>query len=180
MESTRTSSRHVKNLECNRLPRACVKPKNCYDLGEYNFSGDLDLIRFIRLAQDEGLYVILRPGPYICAERDMGGLPYWLLNKHPEVVLRSIDPKYTEYVERWMNVLLPMITPLLYGNGGPVILIQVENEYGFYHACDHEYNLWLRDLFRKHVQEKAVLFTTDSPFEWVMKCGKIPGKLHSE
>ncbi|KAL0271752.1 UNVERIFIED_CONTAM: hypothetical protein PYX00_008749 [Menopon gallinae] len=142
--------------------------------GEYHFSGDLDLVKFIRLAQEEGLYVILRPGPYICAERDMGGLPYWLLNKHPKIVLRSSDPKYTEYVERWMNVLLPKISPLLFGNGGPIILVQVENEYGFYHACDHNYNLWLRDLFKRHVRDKAVLFTTDSPSDRVMKCGKIP------
>lgn len=143
--------------------------------GVYNFDDELDIRKFIKIAQEEDLYVILRPGPYICAERDMGGLPFWLLQKHPDIYLRTMDPKYTKYVERWLNILFKEINDLLYGHGGPIILVQVENEYGSYPACDHNYGIWLRDLFLNHLQNKAVLFTTDGMSEKDLKCGKIPG-----
>lgn len=143
--------------------------------GVYNFDNELDIRRFIKIAQEEDLFVILRPGPYICAERDMGGLPFWLLKKHPDVYLRTMDPKYIKYVERWMDVLFKEISDLLLGNGGPIILVQVENEYGSYPACDYDYGIWLRNLFKKYTQDKAVLFTTDGMSEKDLKCGKIPG-----
>lgn len=143
--------------------------------GQYDFSGELNVTNFINIAKEEGLYVILRPGPYICAERDMGGLPFWLLQKNPDVRLRTSDPKYTKYVERWLVVLLTEVKPLLYGNGGPVILVQVENEYGSYFACDRPHLIWLRDLFNKYVEDNAVLFTTDGGSSSYLKCGKIPG-----
>ena len=75
--------------------------------------------------QEVGLYVLLRPGPYICAERDGGGLPFWLYQDHPDIVLRSSDPNYLAAVDRWWNVLLPRMKPLLYQNGGNIILVQV-------------------------------------------------------
>ena len=75
--------------------------------------------------QEVGLYVLLRPGPYICAEREGGGLPFWLYAEHPDMVLRSSDKNYLAAVERWWNVLLPRIEPLLFQNGGPIILVQV-------------------------------------------------------
>ncbi|XP_035261367.1 beta-galactosidase-like isoform X2 [Anguilla anguilla] len=90
----------------------------------YNFSGDRDLEHFLHLAQEVGLLVILRLGPYICAEWDMGGLPAWLLNKK-DIVLRSSDADYIAAVYKWMGKLLPMIKPFLYQNGGPIITVQV-------------------------------------------------------
>ncbi|XP_040892009.1 beta-galactosidase [Toxotes jaculatrix] len=140
--------------------------------GQYSFSGDRDLEYFLQLAQDIGLLVILRPGPYICAEWDMGGLPAWLLNKK-NIVLRSSDPDYIAAVDKWMGKLLPMIKPYLYQNGGPVITVQVENEYGSYFACDYNYLRHLTKLFRSHLGEEVVLFTTDGAGLGYLKCGSI-------
>ena len=92
--------------------------------GVTDFSGQQDLVQYVRLAQELGLLVILRPGPYIDAERDLGGLPYWLLRREG-IRLRSSDPLYMAAVTAWYNQLLPRIKPLLYINGGPVIMVQV-------------------------------------------------------
>ncbi|XP_041840027.1 beta-galactosidase [Melanotaenia boesemani] len=142
--------------------------------GRYSFSGDRDVEYFLKLAQDIGLLVILRPGPYICAEWDMGGLPAWLLNKK-DIVLRSSDPDYIAAVDKWMGKLLPMMKPYLYQNGGPVITVQVENEYGSYFACDYDYMRHLTKLFRSHLGDEVVLFTTDGATLNFLKCGSIQG-----
>lgn len=142
--------------------------------GLYSFSGEKDLEYFLKLAQDIGLLVILRPGPYICAEWDMGGLPAWLLNK-TDIVLRSSDPDYIAAVDKWMGKLLPMIKPFLYQNGGPIITVQVENEYGSYFACDYNYLRYLSQLFRFHLGDEVVLFTTDGAALKYLKCGSIQG-----
>ncbi|XP_054271628.1 beta-galactosidase-like isoform X2 [Macrosteles quadrilineatus] len=143
--------------------------------GVFDFTGENDLEHFIKLAEEEGLLVILRPGPYICAERDLGGYPVWLLHKNPKMQLRTSDPSHTKYVQIWIDTLLSRLEHLLYGNGGPIIMVQVENEYGSYSTCDRNYTLWLRDLFVKHVGTKAVLFTTDGAAKGFLKCGPIPG-----
>ena len=94
--------------------------------GVTDFSGQQDLVQYLQLAQELGLLVILRPGPYIDAERDLGGLPYWLLRR-PDVRLRSSDPQYMAAVTSWYDQLLPRIRPLLYANGGPVIMVQASH-----------------------------------------------------
>ncbi|VVC31544.1 Glycoside hydrolase superfamily,Beta-galactosidase 1-like,Glycoside hydrolase, family [Cinara cedri] len=142
--------------------------------GIYNFEGIADLEYFLKLIKDENMYLLLRPGPYICAERDFGGFPYWLLNVTPKNSLRTNNLSYTKYVSKWFSVLMPKIQPYLYGNGGNIIMVQVENEYGSYYACDSEYKLWLRDLFRSYVQNNAVLYTTDGCGESYVHCGSIP------
>ncbi|XP_064201075.1 beta-galactosidase [Anguilla rostrata] len=140
----------------------------------YNFSGDRDLEHFLHLAQEVGLLVILRPGPYICAEWDMGGLPAWLLNKK-DIVLRSSDADYIAAVDKWMGKLLPMIKPFLYQKGGPIITVQVENEYGSYFACDYNYLRHLTQLFRSHLGQEVVLFTTDGAGVGYLRCGALQG-----
>ncbi|CAL8331462.1 unnamed protein product [Lota lota] len=141
---------------------------------QYIFNGDRDLENFLQLAQDIGLLVILRPGPYICAEWDMGGLPAWLLKKKA-IVLRSSDPNYIAAVDTWMGKLLPMMKPFLYQNGGPIISVQVENEYGSYFTCDYNYMRHLSKLFRGHLGDEVVLFTTDGAGLAYLKCGSIQG-----
>ncbi|VVC32178.1 Glycoside hydrolase superfamily,Beta-galactosidase 1-like,Glycoside hydrolase, family [Cinara cedri] len=140
----------------------------------YNFEDMADLEHFLQLIKDEGMYVLLRPGPYICAERDFGGFPYWLLNVVPRKRLRTNDPSYKHYITKWFNVLMPKIDRFLYGNGGNIIMVQVENEYGSYNACDQKYMLWLRDLFKSYVGYKALLYTTDGCGYQYFTCGSIP------
>ncbi|KAI2668147.1 Beta-galactosidase [Labeo rohita] len=142
--------------------------------GQYDFSGDRDLEHFLQLCQDIGLLVIMRPGPYICAEWDMGGLPSWLLRKK-DIVLRSSDPDYIAAVDKWMGKLLPIINHYLYQNGGPIITVQVENEYGSYFACDYNYMRHLSQLFRSYLGEEVVLFTTDGAGVGYLKCGSLQG-----
>ncbi|XP_075151363.1 beta galactosidase [Haematobia irritans] len=142
--------------------------------GDYIWSGIADIERFIELAHAEGFHVILRPGPYICAERDNGGLPHWLFTKYPGIKMRTSDPNYTKEVSIWYSKLMTRMQRFLHGNGGPIIMVQVENEYGAFHACDHNYLNWLRDETQKYVQDRALLFTTDIPNERI-SCGKIEG-----
>ncbi|EHH51741.1 hypothetical protein EGM_11177 [Macaca fascicularis] len=142
--------------------------------GQYQFSEDHDVEYFLRLAHELGLLVILRPGPYICAEWEMGGLPAWLLEKEA-ILLRSSDPDYLAAVDKWLGVLLPKMKPLLYQNGGPIITVQVENEYGSYFACDFDYLRFLQKRFHHHLGDDVVLFTTDGAHETFLQCGALQG-----
>jgi beta-galactosidase len=99
--------------------------------GEFNWTGQADVAEFCRLAQKEGLWVILRPGPYACAEWEMGGFPWWLL-KEPDIKLRTRDPRYMAAVRRYLTEVGRVLAPLQITRGGPILMVQVENEYGFY------------------------------------------------
>ncbi|XP_077435761.1 beta-galactosidase-1-like protein isoform X1 [Vanacampus margaritifer] len=142
--------------------------------GIHNFTGDRDLEHFLDLANQTGLLVILRPGPYICAEWEMGGLPAWLLQRN-NIRLRSADTDYLQAVTNWFAVLLPKMTPWLYVNGGNIISVQVENEYGSYYACDYNYLRHLRTLLRVYLGKDTVLFTTDGNTDKEMRCGTLEG-----
>jgi beta-galactosidase len=99
--------------------------------GQYVWTGQADDAEFCRLAQEEGLWVILRPGPYACAEWEMGGSPWWLL-KNNDIGLRSTDPRYLEPVKAYLKEVGRRLGPLQITHGGPIIMAQVENEYGFF------------------------------------------------
>ncbi|NWX17906.1 BGAL galactosidase, partial [Aegotheles bennettii] len=142
--------------------------------GVYDFSGDRDVEAFLDLTAELGLLVILRPGPYICAEWEMGGLPAWLLWR-PDIVLRSSDPAYLAAVDSWLHVLLPKIKPRLYHHGGNIISVQVENEYGSYYACDYDYLRYLLGSFRALLGSEVLLFTTDSTRVEELRCGTLQG-----
>ncbi len=133
----------------------------------------------MKTAEDLGLYVLLRPGPYICAERNGGGLPFWLYQLHPDIKLRSSDPNFLKHVDQWWDVLLPRIKPHLYINGGNVIMVQLENEYGSYGLqtkdCDLEYMSHLRDLAKHYLGPDVVLYTTDGDADNYLRCGRVPG-----
>ncbi|KAK7153894.1 hypothetical protein R3I94_007300 [Phoxinus phoxinus] len=142
--------------------------------GVFSFSGDRDLEYFLNLANQTGLLVILRPGPYICAEWEMGGLPAWLLQK-PNIILRSADTEYLQAASDWLALLLTKMKPWLYQNGGNIISVQVENEYGSYFACDYNYLRHLHTLFRLFLGEDVILFTTDGNTDKEMSCGTLEG-----
>lgn len=136
-----------------------------------DFSGWRDVARFIRLAGRAGLDVIVRPGPYICAEWDNGGFPAWL-TASPGIGLRSSDPKFTAAVGTWFDQLLPQLTPLLACNGGPIVAVQVENEYGSY-GDDQEYLRWNRQaLAERGITE--ILFTADGGTDFFLDGGALP------
>ena len=138
--------------------------------GAYDFSGNNDVAEFIREAQEEGFYVILRPGPFVCAEWEFGGYPAWLL-KDPTTVVRSQDPKFLEPATRWIKRLGQELAPLQVGNGGPVILVQVENEYGSF-GDDHDYMEKNRQALIDAGFTKAQLYTADGPS--VIANGSLP------
>ena len=98
--------------------------------GNFNFEGNLNIDKFLQTAQDLGLYAIVRPSPFICAEWEFGGLPAWLLNK--DMRIRSSDPAFIEMVGRYYDHLLPRLVSRLLDNGGNILMMQVENEYGSY------------------------------------------------
>jgi beta-galactosidase GanA len=92
----------------------------------YDFEGQNDIFRFIDLAHQRGFYVILRPGPYVCAEHDYGGLPWWLLMNGTETIRpRTSEKNYMFALKRWLQVLMPKFVPYLLKNGGPIISVQV-------------------------------------------------------
>lgn len=139
--------------------------------GVFDFSGILDLERFIETAERLGLLVILRPGPYICAEWEFGGLPSWLLS-YPDIALRCNDPLYLEKVIPYYRELFDRIRPHLVTNGGSVIMVQVENEYGSY-GDDKEYLRRVVDIYRDNGID-CLLFTSDGTLRWMMGGGSLP------
>ncbi|MGW2303963.1 glycoside hydrolase family 35 protein [Streptomyces sp. NPDC001809] len=134
--------------------------------------GGLDLPRFLELAAAEGLYVLLRPGPYICAEWEGGGLPSWLLAE-PDIRLRSRDPRFLAAVDDFFGRLLPPLRPHLASRGGPVLAVQVENEYGAY-GDDTAYLEHLAGSLRAQGVD-VPLFTCDQPVD--LERGALPGVL---
>jgi len=126
---------------------------------KFNFEGQNDLAAFIRLCQENGMYVILRPGPYVCAEWEMGGLPWWLLKKK-DIRLRENDPYFIERVDKFQKAVAENVKGLTVADGGPIIMVQVENEYGSY-GIDKEYVGNIRDMLRKNFGNDITLFQCD-------------------
>ena len=127
--------------------------------GKFDFTGNNDVAAFCRLAQKNGMYVIVRPGPYVCAEWEMGGLPWWLLKKK-DIRLREQDPYFLERVKIFEREVGKQLQPLTIQNGGPIIMIQVENEYGSY-GEDKPYVSEIRDCLRDIYGPDMALFQCD-------------------
>ena len=137
--------------------------------GNFNFEGNLNIDKFLQIAQDLGLYAIVRPSPFICAEWEFGGLPAWLLTK--DMRIRSSDPTFVEMVGRYYDHLLPRLVSRLLENGGNILMMQVENEYGSY----GEDKTYLREI-RRLMEECSVtcpLFTSDGPWRATLKAGTL-------
>jgi len=139
----------------------------------YEFSGFTDIVQFLQIAQELGLKAIVRPGPYICSEWEFGALPAWLLNL-PGLRLRCHNDVYLAAVKKWFDVLLPKLRPLLHTQGGPIIALQVENEYGSY-GNDKEYLGALRQMYLDHGLDQIVLFTSDGGCDYMLQGGMLPG-----
>ena len=125
----------------------------------FDFTGQNDLAEFVRLCQENGMYVILRPGPYVCAEWEMGGLPWWLLKKK-DIQLREADPYFMERVDKFQKAVADQVGGLTIADGGPIIMVQVENEYGSY-GIDKPYVSQIRDMLRKNFGNDVTLFQCD-------------------
>ncbi len=127
--------------------------------GEFDFTGQNDLREFIKLCKENDMKVILRPGPYVRAEWEMGGLPWWLLKKK-DIRLRENDPYFLERVDKFQKAVADQVSALTIANGGPIIMVQVENEYGSY-GEDKKYVANIRDMLRKNFGDEVTLFQCD-------------------
>ncbi len=164
----------LKNLGMNTvetyIPWNIHEPRK----GEFCFEGMCDIVKFVKLAEKLGLYVILRPSPYICAEWEFGGLPGWLLTGD-DVRLRVSDPVFLGHVREYYDVLLPLLKPLQFTEGGNVILMQVENEYGYF-GNDRKYMEQMRDMMLAG-GITVPLITSDGPAAESIEGGMVEGAL---
>jgi beta-galactosidase len=136
--------------------------------GQFDFTEDNDVAAYVRLAQDEGLDVILRPGPYVCAEWDFGGLPAWLL-RDGDVRVRAADARFIDPVRRWFVRLGEELAPLQRKHGGPIIAVQLENEYGAF-GNDPEYLRAVRAVIEEAGFADTPVFTIDQPGDLAAGC----------
>ncbi|KAI0008119.1 family 35 glycoside hydrolase [Xylariaceae sp. FL0662B] len=132
-----------------------------------------DIAKFFRIAQEEGLNVILRPGPYICGEREWGGFPAWL-SQIPGMQVRTFNDPFMDAAKRYLERLAADLKDLQVTRGGPLLMVQVENEYGSY-GENHDYTQGLRDILLANFE--VPLYTNDGGVDWTLKGGEVPGVL---
>ncbi len=140
--------------------------------GQWDFTGINDLKKFVETAGEVGLKVIMRPGPYVCGERDFGGLPPWLL-KDPELKVRCTNPTYMSNVEDYVKQIADQVRDLQVTKGGPIIMWQIENEYGSY-GNDRPYLEQLVSLWKKNGID-VPFFTADGAGKQNIEAGSLPG-----
>lgn len=126
---------------------------------KFDFTGQNDLREFVKLCQANDMKVILRPGPYVCAEWEMGGLPWWLLQKK-DIRLREADSYFLERVDKFQRAVADQVGDMIVDKGGPIIMVQVENEYGSY-GIDKPYVAAIRDMLRKNFGNDVAMFQCD-------------------
>ncbi len=145
--------------------------------GEFTFTGETDVRRMLKLCQDNGLWVILRPGPYCCAEVEYGGIPWWTA-KHPDVKVRSTDAQWLAWCRRYLAQVQKQVADLTVEKGGPLLMVQIENEIGITRPASNDYMVALEKVFRE-VGFTGQLFTCDpagTP-EWRDAAFRLPGVL---
>jgi beta-galactosidase len=140
--------------------------------GHFDFTGNNDVAEFVRIAKEEGLWVILRPSPYVCAEWEFGGYPYWLQNEKG-LIVRSTEEKYIAEYRKYINEVGKQLAPLQINHGGNILMVQIENEYGSYGA-DKAY-LELNQKLFKEAGFDGILYTCDPAKD--VKKGHLPGLL---
>ncbi|MCK6080209.1 beta-galactosidase [Microbacterium sp. EYE_5] len=164
--------RKAKQMGLNTIETYVAWNAHAPQEGVFDLSGQLDLARFLDEVHDEGMYAIVRPGPYICAEWDGGGLPAWLF-RSGTVGVRRNEPQFMAAVETYLRALGEVFVPRQIDRGGPIILVQIENEYGAY-GSDASYLRALVDITRDS-GITVPLTTVDQPTPEMLEAGSIPG-----
>jgi len=165
--------RMAKAMGCNTIAAYMFWNYHEREPGVFDFAtGNRDIAAFIRLVQAEGMYVLVRPGPYVCAEWDFGGLPPYLL-RIPDIKVRCSDSRYMEAVGRYVARLASVIRPLMLTNGGPVLMVQIENEYGSY-GNDRGYLEALREMWTRN-GIAGPFYTADGATPYMLEAGNIDG-----
>lgn len=164
----------MKAMGLNCVETYCAWNMHEKKMDEFDFSGNLDISEFIKIANEEGLLAIVRPGPYICSEWEFGGLPWWLQTLE-DMEIRCQNKTYMERFEKYLSAVFEEIRPHLSTNGGNVIMLQCENEYGYY-GDDKEYLKKLYKIFRDHGID-VPLFTSDGTREADLRDGTVDGCL---
>lgn len=164
--------RLLKLKECGLNCVETYVPWNLHEKeeGVFDFSDNLDLLAFIDTAKDLGLYTIIRPGPYICAEWESGGLPYWLKN-YADLQIRTYNARFLEKVEKYLLQVVRLIKPYLIENGGNILMLQIENEYGTFYQ-DKKYLNALKSIYDREIPE-CMLFTADGAWEEAQNGGRV-------
>lgn len=165
--------RMTKAMGCNTLSAYIFWNYHEVSEGVYDFtSGNRNLAEFLRLAASEGMWVLVRPGPYVCAEWDFGGIPTYLL-KHPDIKVRCMDERYMKAAENYLNALAKELKPFMVSNGGPVLMLQLENEYGSY-GNDRQYLARIKRIWEQN-GITGPFFTGDGPTTYMLEAGSFPG-----
>jgi beta-galactosidase len=163
----------TKAMGCNTVAAYIFWNYHEGEPGQFDFQTEnRNITEFIKTIQQEGLWVILRPGPYVCAEWEFGGLPPYLL-RIPDIKIRCLDPHYMQAVERYLTKLASVIRPLLVTRGGPILMLQIENEYGSY-GNDKTYLEALRAIWIRNGID-VPFFTADGPTPYMLEAGNIDG-----
>jgi hypothetical protein len=163
----------AKAMGCNTISAYIFWNFHESEEGVYDFeTGNHNLSEFFKIVQEEGMWLILRPGPYVCAEWDLGGIPSYLLGI-PDIKLRSLDARYMAAAERYMGKLSELIKPYLITKGGPILMLQIENEYGSY-GNDKNYLLKLKEIWAS-LGIDIPTFTCDGPTTKMLEAGTLKG-----
>lgn len=163
----------AKAMGCNTISAYIFWNYHEAQEGIYDFStGNHNIGEFFKIVQEEGMWLILRPGPYVCAEWELGGIPPYLL-RIPDIKLRSLDPRYMAASEKYMARLAEEIKPYLITKGGPILMLQIENEYGSY-SNEKNYLMRIREVWTS-LGINVPTFTGDGPTTKMLEAGTLPG-----
>jgi beta-galactosidase len=163
----------AKAMGCNTIAAYIFWNYHETEEGVFDFTSENhNLAKFFQIVQEEGMWLILRPGPYVCAEWDLGGIPSYLL-RVPDIKLRTLDPRYMKAAERYMTNLAEVIKPFMVTKGGPILMLQIENEYGSF-GNDKSYLQKLKDIWNS-LGINVPTFTGDGPSTEMLQAGTLPG-----
>lgn len=165
--------RMAKAMGCNTISAYIFWNYHETEEGVYDFTtGNHNLKEFFEIVREEDMWLLLRPGPYVCAEWELGGIPPYLL-RIPDIKLRCMDPRYMKAAERYISRLAEEVKPFLVTKGGPLLMVQIENEYGSF-GNDRNYLLRLREVWKENGIDVPT-FTGDGPTAYMLEAGSLPG-----